>query len=105
MNATRTLAFAFALLVAACGGTQTPSGGVDIDDAIVKLASNVKDAQLYVDGRFIGPLGALRGGVAVEPGTHRFELRHEDYFSSYLELTLARAERKQIAVEMAPVLP
>lgn len=98
----RTLAFAVAL--AACGGTQK-TGGVEADDAIVRLQSNVSDAQLYVDGRFIGPVSVLRGGVAVEPGTHRFELRHEDYFSSYLELTLGKAERKQIALEMAPLLP
>lgn len=97
-------AIVLALLASACGGTQK-TNGVDRDDAIVKLASNVPDAQLYVDGRFIGPLGALRGGVAVEPGTHRFELRHDEYFSSYLELTLVRAERKQVALEMAPVLP
>jgi hypothetical protein len=97
------LALAFVVL-AACGGTQKP-GSDDRDDAIVKLKSNVADAQLYVDGRFIGPIGALRGGVAVEPGTHRFELRHDEYFSSYLELTLVRAERKKVALEMAPVLP
>ncbi|MGE0398863.1 MAG: hypothetical protein AB7T06_19295 [Kofleriaceae bacterium] len=97
-------AVAIAVALAACGGTQKTSG-VDRDDAIVKLASNVTDAQLYVDGQFIGPLGALRGGVAVEPGTHRFELRHDDYFSSYLELTLAKAERRQVALDMAPVLP
>lgn len=102
MNMARSLAIA--VVLSACGGTQKP-GGVDGDDAIVKMKSNVTDAQLYVDGRFIGPLGALRGGVAVEPGTHRFELRHDDYFSSYLELTLARAERRQVALEMAPVLP
>ncbi|MFN0253558.1 MAG: hypothetical protein ACKV2T_42215 [Kofleriaceae bacterium] len=96
---------ALALVLAACGGMKQNPRGVDSDDAIVKLSSNVTDAQLYVDGRFIGPLGALRGGVAVEPGTHRFELRHEDYFSSYLELTLAKAERKKVALEMAPVLP
>jgi hypothetical protein len=93
-----------ACVLAACGGAQKP-GDVDRDDAIVKLASNVPDAQLYVDGRFVGPVGALRGGVAVEPGTHRFELRHDEYFSSYLELTLVRAERKKVALEMAPVLP
>lgn len=98
------LVLAVGLGLAACGGTQK-TGGVDGDDAIVKLASNVADAQVYVDGHFVGPLGALRGGVAVEPGTHRFELRHEDYFSSYLELTLARAERKKVALDMAPVLP
>ena len=87
-----------------CGGKMNPNG-VTAEDAIVKLKANVTDAELYVDGRFIGPLGALRGGVAVVPGTHRFELRHDEYFSSYLELTLARAERKQLAIEMAPILP
>ena len=54
----------------------------------------------------LGPiLAALRGGVAVEPGTHRLELRHEDYFSSYLELTLVKAERKKVSMELAPILP
>jgi len=53
----------------------------------------------------IAPLSALGNGVAVEPGLHRFELRHDDYFSSYLELALTRAERKRVAVEMSPLLP
>jgi hypothetical protein len=79
--------------------------GPTAGDAIVFLNSNVRDAQVYVDGRFIAPLDALGGGVAVEPGTHRLELRHEDYFSSYLELRVARAERKRIAVDMAAILP
>jgi hypothetical protein len=71
----------------------------------VVLTSNVRDAQVYVDGRFIAPLHALGGGVAVSPGTHRFELRHDDYFSSYLELELERAERRKVGVELAPILP
>lgn len=83
------------------GAVTGPTAG----DAIVFLNSNVRDAQVYVDGRFIAPLDALGGGVAVEPGTHRLELRHEDYFSSYLELRVARAERKRIAVDMAAILP
>lgn len=91
-------------VLAACGPKVGPNG-VSANDAIVKVTSNVKDAQVFVDGRFIAPLAALRGGVAIEPGTHRLELRHEDYFSSYLELTVGRAERKIVALEMAPVLP
>jgi hypothetical protein len=88
----------------ACGGTKaTPTA--PRENAIVVLKSNVRDAQLYVDGRFIGPLDAIGGGVAVAAGTHRFELRHEDYFSSYLELTLEKAERKKLQVELAPILP
>lgn len=93
----------FALALAACGPKSPPampSGG-----AIVRLDSNVRDAQLYVDGRFVGPLAALSGGVALEPGTHRFELRHDDYFSSYLELTVGQSERRKVSMEMAPMLP
>jgi len=93
-----------ALALSACGPKVAPNG-VSAEDAIVKLASNVRDAQVYVDGRFVAPLTALRGGVAVEPGPHRFELRHDDYFSRYLELDLKRAERKTVSLDMAPILP
>lgn len=92
-------------LLVGCGATKNSPTTVTREDAIVVLKSNVRDAQLYVDGRFIGPLDAIGGGVAVVPGTHRFEIRHEDYFSSYLELTLVKAERKKLAVDLAPVLP
>lgn len=95
---------ALVLALAACGPKVGPNG-VTADDAIIHVKSNVRDAQVYVDGRFVAPLQALRGGVAVTPGTHRFELRHEDYFSAYLEMKVARAERRSVAMELAPVLP
>ena len=98
------LALALAL-AAGCGGAQVDRGRVTRDDAIVILRSNVRDAQVYVDGRFVASLDAIGGGVAVEPGAHRIELRREDYFSSYLEVTLARAERRKVTLELAPVLP
>ena len=93
------------VLLIACGGSQTPASGVTREDAILSIKSNVRDAQVYVDGRFVTPLDAAGGGIAVTPGTHRFELRHEDYFSSYLELTLAKAERRKVTMELAPILP
>jgi hypothetical protein len=100
----RSVLVVVAFAIAACGGTKvTPSA--KRENAIVVLKSNVRDAQLYVDGRFIGPLDAIGGGIAVGAGTHRFELRHEDYFSSYLELTLEKSERKRLQVELAPILP
>ena len=92
------------MLVVGCGPKVGP-GGVSASDAIVQIKSNVRDAQVYVDGRFVAPLNAVGGGVAIDPGHHRIELRHDDYFSSYLELTLARAERKQVAMDLAPILP
>jgi hypothetical protein len=103
---TRALA-ALGWLAVACGPRSGAIGpnGVTQGDAIVYVQSNVRDAQVYIDGRFIAPLDALRGGIAVDPGAHRLELRREDYFSSYLELQLARAERKQVALDMAAILP
>ncbi len=97
----------FALVIAignGCGGRNGPTQAPR-ENAVVVLKANVRDAQLYVDGRFIGPLDAIGGGVAVAPGIHRFELRHEEYFSTYLELELAKAERRKLSVELAPVLP
>jgi hypothetical protein len=91
-------------LLVACGPKAVPTG-VTRDDAILSIKSNVRDAQVYVDGRFVTPLDAAGGGIAVSAGTHRFELRHEDYFSSYLELTLAKAERRKVSMELAPILP
>jgi hypothetical protein len=93
-----------AVALAACGPKVGPNG-VTASDAIVQVKSNVRDAQVYIDGRFVAPLNAIGGGVAVDPGVHRVELRHDEYFSTYLELTLARAERKKVSLEMAPVLP
>jgi hypothetical protein len=105
-GAVKAVSLALGLASAALGcGPKIGPNGVTTDDAIIKVNSNVRDAQVYVDGRFIAPLPALRGGIAVVPGTHRLELRHDDYFSSYLELTVARAERKSVAIEMAPILP
>jgi hypothetical protein len=98
------LAVAILLALAACGPKAVETG-VTRSDAILRISSNVRDAQVYVDGRFVTPLDAAGGGIAVTPGTHRFELRHEDYFSSYLELTLAKAERRKVSMELAPVLP
>jgi len=94
---------ALAGIAPACAGPART--GATRGDAIVYLRSNVRDAQVYVDGKFVAPLSALGGGLAIEPGTHRVELRHEDYFSSYLELQLARAERRKVAMDMAAILP
>jgi hypothetical protein len=94
----------FVLALAACGPKRPPSG-VDADDAVVLIKSNVVDANVFVDGRYYGPVKMLRGGLAFEAGKHRLELRHEDYFSRYVELDLKRAEKRKLDLDLAPVLP
>lgn len=92
------------LALAACG-PKRPPGGVTADDAVVLIKSNVADATVFVDGRYYGPVKMLRGGLAFEAGKHRLELRHEDYFSRYVELDLKRAEKRKLDLDLAPVLP
>ena len=89
----------------ACGARTPAPRGAPAGDAVVIITSNVADAQLYIDGHLVGPVSALRGGIAIDPGKHRMELRHDDYFSRYVELDLQRAAKQTIAVEMMPVLP
>jgi hypothetical protein len=92
-------------LLAACGPKAAPNNPVGDDDAIFFLRSNVPDANVYVDGRYVGPVNVLRGGIAVAAGAHHLELRRDDYFSRYVELTLGKGERKKLLIDLAPVLP
>jgi hypothetical protein len=93
------------LLLVACGPKPAPSSGVTADDAIFYVRSNVADATVFVDGRFIGPISMVKAGIAVVPGHHRVEVRRDDYFARYVELDLKRAERKKLEINLAPVLP
>lgn len=99
------VAVAVAVAIAACAHAQAPATAVSSDDAIIYIKSNISDADLVLDGRLIGRVSMLRGGIAIDPGHHQLELRHDDYFSAYLDVQLARAERKKIALDLAPILP
>lgn len=91
------------LTLAACTGV--PRRGPTPPDAVLTLTCNVREAALFVDGRYLAPVGLLRGGVALAPGRHRFELRHQDYLPRLWELDLAGAERRALTIELYPVPP
>lgn len=91
------------LVLGACGGASTPA--TSARDAVVRITSNVAEASLFVDGRFLAPVGLVTGGVALSPGRHRLELRHEGYLARFLELELAPAERRRVDAQLFPVLP
>jgi hypothetical protein len=101
------LALVLAVGAGACGGRGEPRAPSRIaaTDAIVRIRAEVEDASLWIDGRFIGAVGSLRGGVALHPGPHRLELRHEAYFVHYQELDLTPGQRLTLDVELAPLLP
>jgi hypothetical protein len=92
--------------LAACGPPRVENPhAYSPEDAIVKITSTVPDASLWVDGRYIGTIGGMHGGIAIAAGTHRLELRHDDYFSRYAELTVRAREHRQLSLDLAPRLP
>jgi hypothetical protein len=88
----------------ACGGPPRPAPGFSANDAVILVQSNVPDAELWVDERFVGPVGALEGGVALRPGTHRIEVRHARYHTFYETLTVQARERSTLEARLVPVL-
>lgn len=104
----RAVAIAAALIALgpACrGGDARAPTRIPAAHAIVKFTTAVADAGLWIDGTFVGTVGALRGGVVLDPGAHRVEVRDEAYFVHYQELDLAPGQRLTLAIDLAPLLP
>lgn len=98
----RTAAVALVALVAvACGGVRAGAGSADA--ALIEFDSNVEDAEVWIDGQFFA--GALRRGVKVKPGPHRLEIRHDDYHTQYVEVSVAAGEKRTVQVRLAEILP
>lgn len=93
---------AVALLACACGAALVAAPAPA--RAVLVVRAPVADAMLWVDEKPIGEVGTLPGGVALAPGEHRVELRHDRYHTRYLLVTLAPGEKKAVDVTMAEEL-
>jgi hypothetical protein len=98
------LTLAALVLGALACGSRTPEGP-KIPRAVLRVVSNVPDAKIWVDERYIGPVGALPGGMRIAAGEHRLEVRHDRYHTRYVELTLAPNEVRTVEVTLVEALP
>jgi len=94
------LALVLALGLVACGGQQHPASE---KTALIEFDSPVGDAEVWLDGTFYP--GALGRGLRVKPGPHRIEIRHDDYFTQYIEVDVAPGQHQRVKVDLAEVLP
>jgi len=92
--------------VAACHSA-APAAEPQPRDAVglLYVTSNVGDALVYIDGNIVGAVSSVAKGLAVDPGRHRVELRHDDYFSRYAELALRSSQVARLTLDMVPILP
>ena len=56
-----------------------------------------EDADVFVDGQYVGTLGEVRDSVRLAPGTHRVEIRRSGSFpvQQTVEVEASRAEVRQ----------
>ncbi|RMH42772.1 MAG: PEGA domain-containing protein [Deltaproteobacteria bacterium] len=106
MTPARAVAFGAALAVAAaCSRPAARDPAARPADAILSVDCPVAEAEVYVDDAYVGRVAELGGGVALAPGVHRVEVRHDDYHTGYLEIEVRAGQRRRVAVDLAPRLP
>jgi hypothetical protein len=92
---------ALALLLCACAGAGVVDDGEPSQAARLVLDCDVGDASVWIDGRYIGEVGHLEGGIPLSPGTRRVEVRHDHFHTYYERITLEPHERKRVEVHLA----
>jgi len=97
------LLLALALYSPACGGTGAAPARAG--RAVLEIDCPVRDAVLWVDGRYLAQLRDLPGGVSLSPGHHQIELRHDRYHAHYADIELRQGERLRLAIPLAEALP
>jgi hypothetical protein len=103
MRARNSAALALAALLTACAGTASPT--TTGNRAVLEVQCPVPDAVLWVDGRYIAQLRDLRGGIALRPGPHQIELRHDRYHAHYAEITIRPGQHLRLPIALAESLP
>ena len=93
---------AIAACVAGCAGTQV-SGAKQRGFIVMDVKPS--DAQIYVDGRFMGSVDGWAGQtVVVDPGSYMLELRAPGYITQRFDVAVARDEEVTLKLQMEPVL-
>lgn len=66
----------------------------------VAILSNVANADVFIDGKFIGnaPIGVLK----LTPGTHVFEVRARGYASWNREVTVVQGSATRVVADLDP---
>lgn len=95
------LALAVAALAGSCAGAPGSAAREPSETARLVLDCDVEDAEVWIDGHYIGAIARLRGGIDLAPGPRRIEVRHERYHTFYTRIALEPHERRDVNVHLA----
>lgn len=74
------------------GSYASPDSAEELPDGALKLKVKPRDAEVYVDGYYVGQVDSFDGAfqhIDLEPGTHRVEIRAPGYESITFEVKIA----------------
>lgn len=89
------LALTALLSLAACahgGGREAPTSALEI-------ATPTRDADVWVDGQYIGQVEAVSGRLQLAPGVHRVEVRKPGHFPVQRTVRVERQGGEVVVVE------
>jgi hypothetical protein len=67
-------------LSASSGCAHTPGAGREAPTSVLEITANVPEADVWVDGEYIGQVEAVSGKLKLRAGVHRVEIRKPGHF-------------------------
>lgn len=67
--------------------------------SLLQVHSETSDAEVWVDGQYIGQVTAVSGHLRLAPGVHRVEVRKPGYFPVQRTVQVDRRGGGSVAVE------
>jgi hypothetical protein len=71
---------AFALVLPLLVGCAHTKAGRDAPTSLLEITSDTPDADVWVDGQYIGQVSAVSGQLRLAAGVHRVEVRKPGFF-------------------------
>ena len=94
-----TILAAVVLLTAGCGPGAPPP--ISVPTGGLSVRGQPADAMLFIDDRYVGTVGGLKGRPLPLPeGVHRIEVRRDGYFAHFAEVTVARGVQQRLEVTL-----
>ncbi len=89
------------VLVLVAGGCAHGKGGREEPASLLEIVTVAEDqdADVWVDGQYIGQVGAVSGKLSLAPGVHRVEVRKPGRFPVQKTVKIERKPDERVRVE------
>ena len=95
----RALGLALALVSASAASGCAHASARKAPASVLQIESETQDADVWVDGQYIGQVAAVSGGLALAPGVHRVEVRKPGHFPVQRTVRVERKGGQTVVVE------